>query len=252
MGNTRNKNLQRVNPLQNIDRLKLKAIVDNYMQKVPQLKEHSQRCLRTERWSSNVVLMVVDAAFTSIGLNYFNSVVPKVDEFRQKFIETCKVSSLDDLINTDDEVLETIWRNKRSWYVAKSVASYLALLGHEKQLDDRKTLIYWARGATLNNWYKNPIGSLKGVGINTYQYLRMMGGIDTVMPDKIVKRVIAEMLLKVNLLVPATDIEFIRLVEEIGEETGYRAIELCWMTWMVQSEVGMSKMEKYQALLPMI
>jgi hypothetical protein len=46
--------------------------------------------------------------------------------------------------------------------------------------------------------------------------------------------------------------EFIWLVEEIGRITGYKATELCWMTWMIQSEAGMSKMEKYQALLPMI
>jgi hypothetical protein len=31
--------------------------------------------------------MVVDAAFTSIGLNYFTAVVLKVEEFNKKFIE---------------------------------------------------------------------------------------------------------------------------------------------------------------------
>ena len=238
--------------MRKIDILKLKAVADSYMQKVPQLKEHSQRCLRTERWSSNVILMIVDAAFMSIGLNYFSSVVPKVAEFRGKFIETYKVRILEDLIITNDEALAAIWCNKRSWYVAKSVASYLAELKKVKELDDREALIHWARHAPLNNWGNNPIGSIKGIGINTYQYLRMMGGIDTVMPDKIVKRVIAEILQKAEMEMPDEDIEFIQLVEKIGKITGYRAIELCWMTWMVQSEAGKSKMEKYQALLPMI
>lgn len=54
------------------------------MQKVPSLKEHCDRCLRTERWGGSVVLMVVDAAFTSICLNYFTAVVPKVEEFNKK------------------------------------------------------------------------------------------------------------------------------------------------------------------------
>jgi hypothetical protein len=31
--------------------------------------------------------MVIDAAFTSIGLNYFTAVVPKVEEFNRKFVE---------------------------------------------------------------------------------------------------------------------------------------------------------------------
>jgi hypothetical protein len=53
----------------------LKEIVDGYMGKVSGLREHCERCLRTERWGGCVVLMVVDAAFTSIGLNYFTAVV---------------------------------------------------------------------------------------------------------------------------------------------------------------------------------
>ncbi|MEM3407073.1 MAG: hypothetical protein QXL51_07895, partial [Candidatus Aenigmatarchaeota archaeon] len=51
------------------------------MKKVSGLKEYCERCLRTERYNGNVVLMIVDAAFTSIGLNYFTAVVPKVEEF---------------------------------------------------------------------------------------------------------------------------------------------------------------------------
>jgi hypothetical protein len=38
----------------------------------------------------NVVLMVVDASFTSIGLNCFTAVVPKVEEFNKKFVESKK------------------------------------------------------------------------------------------------------------------------------------------------------------------
>jgi len=222
------------------------------MEQVPQLSEHSQRCLNTERWSSNVILMIVDAAFMSIGLNYFTAVVPKVAEFRDEFIETHKIESLEDLTTTNYEILAAVWRNRRSWHVAKSVAAYLTELKHANEFDDRKALIHWAQYTSLNNWQKDPIGSITGVGINTFQYLRMMGGIDTVMPDKIVKRVIVEMLSKAELKVPSSDSDFIRLVEEIGSITDYKATELCWMTWMIQSEAGMSKMEKYQALLPMI
>jgi len=66
----------------------LKKIVDNYMQKVSGIEEHYNRCLRTERWRGSVVLMlmVVDVAFTSIGLNYFTAVVAKFEEFK-KFVE---------------------------------------------------------------------------------------------------------------------------------------------------------------------
>jgi len=232
--------------------LKLKDIVDSYMQQVPQVKEHCQRCLKTERWHGNVVLMVIDAAFTSIGLNYFQSVVPKVDRFSQEFVEPGRIRTLEDLAAADNDELESIWRNKRSWHMAKSVASHLAGIKGEKGLDDRQAFIYWAKHADLDNWEEDPIGQIKGVGINSFQYLRMMGGVDTVMPDKIVKRVIAEILAKANMEMTSTDIEFVRLMDKMAQDTGYRAIELCWMTWMVQSEAGMSRMEKYAALLPKI
>jgi hypothetical protein len=232
--------------------LKLKDVVDSYMQQVPEVSEYCQRCLKTERWHGNTVLMVVDAAFTSIGLNYFQSVVPKVDKFRQEFVETGKIRTVEDLAAAGEEELEKIWRNKRSWQMAKSVASYLAGIKKDKGLNDRQAFIYWAKNARLDDWEKDPVGEIKGVGINSFQYLRMMGGIDTVMPDKIVKRVIAEILAKANMEMPSTDIGFVRLMESMAPEVGYRAIELCWMTWLVQSEAGMSRMEKYASLLPKI
>jgi len=232
--------------------LTLKDVVDSYMQKVPEVKEYCQRCLRTKRWDCNVILMVVDAAFTSIGLNYFQSVVPKVEKFRQEFVQSRKIYTLEDLPAASDGELKRIWRNDRSWQMAKSVASYLGKIKREKKLDDRQALIHWAKHSRLDDWEKDPIGQIKGVGINTFQYLRMMGGIDTVMPDKIVKRVIGEILAKVNMAMPPTDIDFVRVVEQMGKDTGHKAIELCWMTWLVQSEAGMSRMEKYSALLPRI
>jgi hypothetical protein len=232
--------------------LKLKEIVDSYMQQVPEGKDYCERCLKTERWDSNAVLMVVDAAFTSIGLNYFQAVVPKVEKFRKEFVEPGKIRTLEDLAAANNNELESIWKNKRSWQMAKSVASHLAKIKREKELDDRQALIHWAKQARLQGWEQDPIGRIKGVGINSFQYLRMMGGIDTVMPDKIVKRVIAEILIKANMEMPSTDIEFVRLMERMALEVDYKAIELCWMTWLIQSEAGISRMEKYSALLPRI
>jgi hypothetical protein len=232
--------------------LELKDIVDSYMQKVPEVKTYCNRCLRTERWNNNIILMIVDAAFTSIGLNYFKAVVPKVEEFRKEFVEPRKICNLEDLVSANDNELVKIWKNKRSWRMAKFVAAYLAQIKTEKMGDDRSALIHWARSSKLESWQEDPIGQIKGVGINTFQYLRMMGGIDTAMPDKIVKKVIYEILIKAKLKIPASDIDFVRLVDKIAHQTGYKAIELCWMTWLIQSEAGISRIGKYSALLPKI
>jgi len=226
----------------------LKKIVDSYMQKVSGLKEHCERCLRTERWNGSVVLMIVDAAFTSIGLNYFTAVIPKVEEFNKKFIENGKIKNLKDLSKADINELRNVWKNKRSWIIAKEIASYLSKLSD----NDKEALRAWAKNAKIENWKEDPIGRIKGVGLITFQYLRMMGGIDTIMPDKIVKRVINEILIKAGLKPVNNDIEFIKKAEEIALACGYRPIELCWMTWLIQPEGKIMRMEKYSKILPKI
>jgi hypothetical protein len=232
--------------------LDLKHTVDSYMSRVPMVHEHCDRCLAAARWHSNAVLMVVDAAFDSIGLNYFQSVVPKVELFRLKFVLTGLVSSMEDLAATHSTGLNEIWKNARSWKVARETAAHLAGIKRTHNLDDRGALIYWAKHASLKGWEQDPIGSINGVGINTYQYLRMMGGVDTVMPDKIVKKVIYEILDSAAIDRPQSDIDFVLLLEKLAPCTGYRTIELCWMTWLIQSEAGLSRTEKYAGLLPQI
>ncbi|MGQ9759685.1 MAG: hypothetical protein ACUVQ5_03820 [Candidatus Methanomethylicaceae archaeon] len=226
----------------------LKRIVESYMQKVSGLSEHCDRCLKTERWGGSVVLMVVDAAFTSIGLNYFTAVVPKVEEFNNKFVENGKIKTLKELTKVNIDEARKIWRNNRSWIVAKSIASYLSTLSE----DDKSALRTWARNASLEKWRDDPIGKIKGVGLITFQYLRIMGGIDTVMPDKIVRRVINEILEKAGLEQVDNDLEFIKKAEEVAISCGYRPIELCWMTWLIQPEGKMMRMEKYSKILSKI
>jgi hypothetical protein len=225
--------------------MSLKGIVDDYMRKVSGLGGHCSRCLRTERWGGSVVLMVVDAAFTSIGLNYFTAVVPKVWEFNEKFVESGRIRKLVELAKADVDELRKVWRNRRSWVMAKNIASYLSTISE----DDRLALRSWARNASLERWREDPVGRIKGVGLITFQYLRMMGGVDTVMPDKIVKRVINGILEGAGLKPVNNDMEFIRKAEEVAVACGYRPIELCWMTWLVQPEGKRMRMEKYSDIL---
>ncbi len=196
--------------------------------------------------------MIVDASFTSLGLNYFQTVVPKIEEFRKKFVDTGEIISVDDLADADIEKLLEVWRNRRSWEAAKAIASYLAQVKRERELDDRQAFIYWAKQSQLESWQNDPIGKIKGIGINTFQYLRMMGGVDTVMPDKIVKRVMRKVLEGAGLSMAKNDINFIKQVENIAKETGYKAIELCWMTWLIQYKVGLIRIKKYASFLPKI
>jgi hypothetical protein len=100
--------------------------------------------------------------------------------------------------------------------IVKEIASYLSTLSN----NDRVALRTWASNARLESWREDPIGRIKGVGLITFQYLRMMGGIDTIMPDKIVKRVINEILVKAGLEPVDDDIEFIKKAEEVALACG--------------------------------
>jgi hypothetical protein len=192
--------------------------------------------------------MVVDAAFTSIGLNYFTAVVPKVEEFSKRFVENGRIRNLRELAEADINELRGVWRNRRSWSIARDIASYLSTLSE----DDKLALRTWATNARLENWWEDPVGRIKGVGLVTFQYLRMMGGVDTVMPDKIVKRVVDDILMKAGLEPVEDDIEFIKKADQLAISCGYRPIELCWMTWLIQPEGSKIRMEKYKDILPKI
>jgi hypothetical protein len=80
----------------------------------------------------------------------------------------------------------------------------------------------------------------------------MMGGVDTVMPDKIVKRVVNRILVKAGLESIEKDMEFISKAEQIALPCGYRPIEFCWMTWLIKPEGIKIRMKKYRAILPKI
>ncbi len=212
--------------------------LNHILEKINNLNKICSKCINTQRWDGNVSLMVLDAAITSVGINYFQVVIPKVKTFEKEFIKTKKITSLESLAKFNYEEAFHIWKNKRSWQVAREISSYLSTLSK----DDREALRTWAKSSSLKEWTKDPIGKIKGVGLITYQYLRMMGGIDTVMPDKIVKKVINEILIKTGEKPVYDDMEFIHKVEYLAKETGYRAVELCFMTWFKDNSQRLTEM----------
>jgi hypothetical protein len=230
----------------------IKTVVDNYMSMVPEVKTYCERCLESRRWDGNVLLMVIDASFDSIGLNYFYSIVPKVEQIRNKLVMTGRMATLEDLLIIDHAELEQIWKNRRSWQMAKSIAAYLSKLSKKDSISEKQAFIEWAKHSSLENRENDPIGAINGVGLTSYQYLRMMGGIDTVMPDKIVKRVITSIVAEAQIDAPQSNLEFVYFVHSLAVKTGYRPIELCWMTWLIQSESNLARMEKYSKILSKI
>lgn len=125
----------------------LKRVVDSYMQRVPGLREYCEKCLGTERWEGSAVLMNVDTSFTSIGLNYFTAVVPRIEEFNKLFVKSGKIKNLRELGKARVSELKKVWKNERSWKIAKEIASYLSTISE----NDKVALRTWAKNAKLES-----------------------------------------------------------------------------------------------------
>ncbi|MEA2032593.1 MAG: hypothetical protein U9N41_03300 [Euryarchaeota archaeon] len=215
---------------------------DRFEEVLTTAKESELRCLNGKRWGGNAVLIVVDAALDSIGLKYFKIVVPRVKRFYRDFVETGAISSFNvfSKLSTEDARLRRVMNNRRVWHAAIGISRVLDGIKENNELDtDFDALRYWAEHANHEEWEKDEIGKVHGVGLITFQYLRMQAGVDTSMPDKIIKRVVER-----ELGVHAND--NLRFIEEMGrlsKAIGYSQILICWAIWLRESDADKGKGE---------
>jgi len=199
-------------------------------------REGEQRCFNGERWSGHAVLIVVDAALDSIGLNYFQIVVPRVRRFYEDYVKTGQIASLEHLskLTPQDLRLRKIMNNERCWRAAINICRVLDQIKRENGLEsDFAALRFWAEKANYETWREDPVGKISGVGLITFQYLRMQAGVDTAMPDKIVKKVVER-----DFGIKAKDsMEFIKRMEAFSKETGYSQTLICWAIWLKESDI---------------
>ena len=199
-------------------------------------KESELLCLLGKRWAGSAALIVVDAALDSVGLHYFNIVVPRVKRFYYDYVTTGELSSLNVLstLATEDTRLREIMNNKRVWQVAIGMSQVLSGIKIRKGLDtDFDAVRYWAEHANVKDWRNDEIGKINGVGLITFQYLRMQAGIDTSVPDKIIKRVLEQ-----EFGVDANnDLLFIDEMAQISKAIGYSQIFICWAIWFRESNI---------------
>ncbi len=197
-------------------------------------KESELQCLLGMRWEGNAVLIVVDAALDSVGLHYFNIVVPRVKRFYNDYVKTNEISSFNSFstLSTEDARLREIMNNKRVWQVAIGISRVLRGIKIRNGLDtDFDAVRYWAEHANVKDWRNDEIGKINGVGLITFQYLRMQAGIDTSVPDKIIKRMLErELGVHAN-----TNLLLIDEMAQLSKAIGYSQIMICWAIWFRES-----------------
>lgn len=193
----------------------------------------AEKFLNLDRWTGDdPLLLLADAAGTTTGQNYFNHVMPAIERFQVEFLKPGRVDSLESLsrLDHDDEDLVEIFEAKRKRRVLIDGAGVIADVAGSDDLD---RLQQWARAADPHDYTADPFGGINGVGLRTFQYLRMNAGIDTVKPDIQVKRFVESVADAIES--PHLDSSSGRAVLEscewISDETGYRMIELDQIAW---------------------
>ncbi|MBK3338649.1 hypothetical protein [Burkholderia pseudomallei] len=98
--------------------------------------------------------------------------------------------------------------------------TFIARLGRlDTADDDFKVISEWARTTDVSTKAQDPVGQIKGVGIATFQHLRMTFGIDTVKPDRRVKEVLER-----EFGLRLSDRQSILAIEEMAKVTGYTSL----------------------------
>jgi len=74
-------------------------------------------------------------------------------------VEIKRIRNLRNLAKADINELRKVWKNKRSWIIAKEIASYLSTLSK----DDREVLRTWLGMLSLRIGEKIPLEGLKAL-----------------------------------------------------------------------------------------
>lgn len=206
--------------------------VDEYAVEVD-YTAHAEKFLELDRWTGDdPLLLLADAAGTTTGQNYFTHVKPSVEAFQTDFLDSGRVTSFAELasLNPQDSTLQQIFEAKRKRRVLVEGAGVFTEIDAGTDL---ARLQQWAHRADPYNYSADPFGRINGVGLRTFQYLRMIAGVDTVKPDIQVQRFIEELADATGNphLDPSRDQTVLESCEWLAEATKYRMIELDQIAW---------------------
>lgn len=204
----------------------------------PEYLKHAEKFRNLDRWTGpDPVLLIVDAAGSASGLNYADIVKPNVEEFRREFVDTGKVESLADLAELEDdpefEEKFTIGRPNIVYDVPQNL-----LKEYDSRRDDLEILKEWAETADPESYRSDPVGRVGGIGLATFQYLRMLAGAETVKPDIQVRRFVEELEEEYTWDGLETDsaLDLINSCQWLADHSSYSMLEIDQIAWWTNSE----------------
>lgn len=207
-------------------------LLDAYADGTP-YAELARDFLEFERWTGDdPVLLLAEAAASTTGQRYVSGIRPTVERFRDAFVETGRVTSYAELADVDledDDLIEAFGAQRKR----RVFLDAAAVLGDRSAGDDLAALTGWAAAADPYRYRDDPIGAISGVGPSSFQYLRMLAGVDTAKPDSELVR-LAETIADANdeLIFDSSDpLRALAACEWLAATTSYRTIEIDRVAW---------------------
>lgn len=160
------------------------------------------------------------AVVLSIHRNYTKHVEPRLNKIRRTSFKSFE--DLKRIASDKQTFFKFIDMNAEEKY--KIIVELLDRIDNLKNIygtsDDYLVLNKWAINADYRNYKKDYIGQIKGIGLATFQHLRMNFGADTVKPDQRVK----EVLQNEYKFYSNDDVDYICAVEYIAKVMNRKAL----------------------------
>ena len=207
-------------------------------------QERARVFAELDRWTGDdSVLIVVDAASTTTGQSYFNQAKPQVEAFRDRFVATGDITTLEELAAVGDE-FKSCLPGERKHRVATEIASHLA---DRPESSDLASLQEWAREAVPETYTDDPIGQINGVGLRTFQFLRMLAGIDAVKPDTHVISFIDEVAIELPEapMNTTSDHDTLESCRWLADNSSFSLLEIDQIAWWHFADIPAEIRDKY-------
>lgn len=173
----------------------------------------------TEEYTYLNPTVIIVNAILSKNRNYDN-VQGWVKNFQTKYDG---ISTLIELIKVIDQETPKIfsenirYKHESRINEIKEVASVFIKMKDNSEEDDLEVMQNWAKNTTYTN-KEDPILKVKGIGIATFQYLRILLGVETCKPDVQIKKFLETALNKDKTEKKFSEEEAIEIIEELSKE----------------------------------
>jgi len=149
--------------------------------------------VRPKEWDYESAVLILSDAILSVRRNYDSVVTPIMERIRRHKLHEYSLEQLVEIIDTRGcDHLMDLWQYRETERVIRlrNLSRKFVTLKSEMDLsNDMETLRQWAQTATVE---ASKAFGVKGVGIATYQYLRILSGVDTVKPDVHLKQAVKD------------------------------------------------------------